>query len=109
VDRFTRSVAAELRSRLEPGTVLARTVNGQPGLWVGFNIDKDRSGCRPTPPAWSADPGHLVRVGGHRPCGHPCRLDRHRAAHQPAAAPAVSFAASRIREGEFDSCSTRTR
>ena len=41
VDRFTRSVGADLRARLEPGTVIARTVNGQPGLWVGFTIEKD--------------------------------------------------------------------
>jgi two-component system osmolarity sensor histidine kinase EnvZ len=42
VDAFTRRIAAELRVRLGDGTVVARTVNGQDALWVGFTIDDDR-------------------------------------------------------------------
>ena len=42
VDAFTRRIAAELRVRLGEGTVVARTVNGQEALWVGFTIDDDR-------------------------------------------------------------------
>jgi len=42
VDAFTRRIAAELRVRLGEGTVVARTVNGQDALWVGFTIDQDR-------------------------------------------------------------------
>jgi len=42
VDAFTRRIAAELRVRLGEGTVVARTVNGQDALWVGFTIDDDR-------------------------------------------------------------------
>ena len=42
VDRFTRRVAQELRSVLGPDTVVAHSVNGQIGLWVGFSIDRDR-------------------------------------------------------------------
>ncbi|WP_375136909.1 sensor histidine kinase [Sphaerotilus hippei] len=41
VDRFTRTVGAELRSRLGPQTVVASSVNGMPGLWVGFLIETD--------------------------------------------------------------------
>ncbi len=41
VDRFTRRVGAELRARLEPQTIIARSVNSNPGLWVGFSIEKD--------------------------------------------------------------------
>ena len=41
VDAFTRRVDGELRSRLGPGTIVARSVNGQEGLWVGFTIDDD--------------------------------------------------------------------
>ncbi|MBX3638329.1 MAG: HAMP domain-containing protein, partial [Rubrivivax sp.] len=42
VDRFTRRVGEELRSALGPDAVVARSVNGQEGLWVGFTIDRDR-------------------------------------------------------------------
>jgi two-component system osmolarity sensor histidine kinase EnvZ len=38
VDRFSRRVGAELRQVLGPDTLVARSVNGQPGLWVGFGI-----------------------------------------------------------------------
>jgi two-component system osmolarity sensor histidine kinase EnvZ len=40
-DTFTRSVSVELRTRLGPGAIVASSVNGQPGLWVGFTIDDD--------------------------------------------------------------------
>jgi two-component system osmolarity sensor histidine kinase EnvZ len=42
VDRFTRRVSQELRAALGPDAVVASSVNGQPGLWVGFSIDKDQ-------------------------------------------------------------------
>jgi two-component system osmolarity sensor histidine kinase EnvZ len=42
VDRFTRRVSAELRAALGPDAMVARSVNGQGGLWVGFSIDRDR-------------------------------------------------------------------
>ena len=42
IDRFTRRVAEELRSALGPDAVVSRSVNAQPGLWVGFSIDRDR-------------------------------------------------------------------
>jgi two-component system osmolarity sensor histidine kinase EnvZ len=41
VDRFTRRVGEELRAALGPGAMVARSVNGQGGLWVGFSIDRD--------------------------------------------------------------------
>ena len=41
VDRFSRAVGQELRSRLGPQTVVASTMNGVPGLWVGFTIEPD--------------------------------------------------------------------
>jgi two-component system osmolarity sensor histidine kinase EnvZ len=40
-DAFTRRVGSELRSRVGPDAIAARSVNGRPGLWVGFAIDKD--------------------------------------------------------------------
>ncbi len=42
VDRFTRMVSDELRSALGGDAVVARSVNGTPGMWVGFSIDRDR-------------------------------------------------------------------
>jgi two-component system, OmpR family, osmolarity sensor histidine kinase EnvZ len=42
VDRFTRTIGAQLRSRLGPQTVVASTVNGNSGLWVGFLIETDQ-------------------------------------------------------------------
>ncbi len=41
-DRYTRRVAEELRAALGKDAVVARSVNGAPGLWVGFSIDRDR-------------------------------------------------------------------
>ena len=40
-DRFSRAIADSLRSRLGPGTLVARSVNGVDALWVGFSIEKD--------------------------------------------------------------------
>jgi two-component system osmolarity sensor histidine kinase EnvZ len=42
IDAFTRRIAAEVRTRLGANTIVARTVNQQPALWVGFTIDDDR-------------------------------------------------------------------
>ena len=42
VDRFTRMVSDELRSALGSDAVVARSVNGTPVMWVGFSIDRDR-------------------------------------------------------------------
>ena len=41
-DRFSQNVTAELASRLGADAVVARSVNGKPGMWVGFSIDQDR-------------------------------------------------------------------
>lgn len=40
-DALSRRVAVDLAERLGRGTVVASMVNGQPGLWVGFVIDGD--------------------------------------------------------------------
>ena len=42
VDRFTQRVSSELRASLGPDAIVARSVNGKPGVWVGFSIDRDR-------------------------------------------------------------------
>jgi two-component system, OmpR family, osmolarity sensor histidine kinase EnvZ len=102
-DRFSRRVAGELRSRLGPDTMVARRVNMQPGLWVGFAIEKDNwwmqaeeGRVQPlTGPTWFVWVGIalLATVLGSVAIA--------RLINQPLRE--LSFAASRIREGEFDS------
>ncbi|MBT9486878.1 MAG: HAMP domain-containing protein [Rubrivivax sp.] len=103
VDRFSERVAQELRSSLGPGTVIARSVNGQPGLWVGFTIDKDAYWLRAESEQVSPMAGNtwmvwisiallataLGSVGIARLINRPLKQ--------------LSFAASRIREGDLDS------
>ncbi|MES2957790.1 MAG: HAMP domain-containing protein, partial [Pseudomonadota bacterium] len=103
IDRFTRRVGAELRSRLEADTVVARAVNGQPGLWVGFNIERepywlqaDATRVVPlTPGTW------FVWVGIALLATLVGSVSIARLINKPLRE--LSFAASRIREGEFDS------
>jgi two-component system, OmpR family, osmolarity sensor histidine kinase EnvZ len=103
IDRFTRRVSQELRSALGPDAVVARSVNGQPGLWVGFSIDSDhywmQADTAPASPlsggtwfAWIGIAALASLVGAiaiasliNRPLKQ------------------LSFAASRIREGDLDS------
>lgn len=40
-DVLGQRISLELSSRLGPGTVVANSVNQEPGLWVGFTIDGD--------------------------------------------------------------------
>jgi two-component system osmolarity sensor histidine kinase EnvZ len=102
-DRFTRVVANELRNRLGEGTLVARTVNGVPALWVGFNIERDpywmqtdATRLQPLTPGtwfvWVAIALSATIIGS---------VAIARAINRPLQD--LSFAASRIREGEFDS------
>ena len=102
-DRFTRKVGGELRSRLGADTIVAGAVNGVPGLWVGFTIETDpwwlqaeTARIHPlTGSAWFIWIGIalLATVLGSvliaRLINRPLRD--------------LSFAASRIRGGEYDS------
>ena len=103
VDRFTIAIGQGLRSQLGPDTLVASSVNGVPGLWVGFSIETD--------PYWlQADKASvspiaistlslwvgialLATIFGSAMIA--------RLINQPLRD--LSFAASRIREGEFDS------
>ncbi len=103
VDRFSKAIAAELRAQLGPDTVVASSVNKQQGLWVGFTIDKD--------PYWlQADPTRVaaitwstwfIWVGIAVLASIFGSALIARAINRPLQE--LSFAASRIREGEFDS------
>ena len=102
-DSFSRAIVESLQSQLGPDTLVASSVNDVPGLWVGFTIERD--------PYWlQADPSRLqaLRDGTWivwiaiaiaatllgsaavaRLINRPLRD--------------LSFAASRIREGEYES------
>ncbi len=95
-------VARELISRLGPGTMVVASVNGEAGLWVGFTIGEDSY--------WLLmDPNRFARVGGRT-----WLIWLITAAALSLAGAALiarlinrplkqlSFAASRVRDGDFD-------
>jgi two-component system osmolarity sensor histidine kinase EnvZ len=102
-DRFSQNVTDQLMSRLGADAVVARSVNGKPGMWVGFSIDNDRYWLQSEPAhagpltgsTWTVWVGIalLAMVVGSvvivRLINRPLRE--------------LSFAASRIREGDLDS------
>lgn len=101
-DSVTRQVAAELTQRLGPATVVARSVNDEPGLWIGFQIDgddywllTDQDRFNPvggtTWLVWLAVAAVLSLAGAALMAGLINRPLKE-----------LSFAASRVREGDFD-------
>ncbi len=102
-DRSSRAISNDLRQRLGADTIVASTVNGAPGLWIGFTIEKDpywlqADAATPGPMAWSTltlwvSIALLATMAGSAAIA--------RLINQPLKE--LSFAASRIREGEFDS------
>src|SRR5580765_7892407 len=103
VDRVSRAIGQELRTQLGPDTLVSSAVNGVPGLWVGFSIEKDpywllAEPTREGPMSWNTitlwvSIALLATVLGSATIA--------RLINQPLKE--LSFAASRIREGEFDS------
>ena len=103
IDRFSQNVTDQLMSRLGPDAVVARSVNGKPGMWVGFSIEEDRYWLQSdtahagplTSGTWFVWMGIalLATLVGSvviaRLINRPLRD--------------LSFAASRIREGDLDS------
>ena len=103
VDRFTRAVARELRSTLGADAVVARNVNGMPGLWIGFMMDRDpywlitrqaqgSSLSIGTLASWTGIALLATLLGSAAVASLINRPLRE-----------LSFAASRIREGDLDS------
>ena len=103
IDRFSKAITQEVREILGPDTIVAGTVNGASGLWVGFAIDKDYYWLLADPSrlgpisfstllVW----GGIALVATMLGSAAIARL-----INQPLKE--LSFAASRIREGEFDS------
>ncbi len=101
-DALDERISAELTSLLGPGTLVARSVNGKPGLWVGFDINgdpnwlhMDRERFNPaggkTWLIWLLTTGALSMAGAAliaRLINRPLKQ--------------LSFATSRVREGDFD-------
>jgi two-component system osmolarity sensor histidine kinase EnvZ len=102
-DRFSRTLVGALQSRLGPDTLVASSVNGKPGLWIGFTIERD--------PYWlQADPTRLqpltsgtwlVWVGIALASTLLGSAAVARLINQPLRD--LSFVANRIRDGEYDS------
>lgn len=100
-DALTRDMAAELRKRLGASTVVASSVNSQPGLWIGFEIDGDdywlltdlgryNVAAGTTWMIWLVVAAVLSLVGAALIAGLINRPLKD-----------LSFAASRVREGDF--------
>jgi two-component system, OmpR family, osmolarity sensor histidine kinase EnvZ len=101
-DEFVERIAGELKTRLGSGTVIASKVNGQTGLWVGFAIDGDSYWLLTDPSRvgpsrnttwviWLAIAAALSLTGAAfiaRLINRPLKQ--------------LSFAASRMRDGDFD-------
>jgi two-component system osmolarity sensor histidine kinase EnvZ len=102
-DRFTRRIAEELRSRLGPTTVVASSVNGRPGLWIDFAIETDRYWLQADPQRLQPVTGKtwFVWVGIALLATVIGSATVARLINQPLRQ--LSFAASRIREGEYES------
>ena len=103
VDRFQRVIERELRDQLGPDTIVASSMNGTPGLWVGFSIARDSFWLKVDPTRvgpmststivlWVSI-ALLATVLGSAGIA--------RLINRPLKD--LSFAASRIREGEYDS------
>ena len=103
IDRFTRRVSRELRGALGPDAVVARSVNGRPGLWVGFSIGDDDYWLQ-AEPARSGPLGSntwFVWIGIALLATLVGSVVIARLINRPLKQ--LSFAASRIREGDLDS------
>ncbi len=101
-DDLGERITRELKTRLGAGTVVARSVNGEKGLWVGFAIDGDAYWLLTDPSKvgpsrnstwviWLVTAGALSLAGAAviaRLINRPLKQ--------------LSFAASRMRDGDFD-------
>ncbi|HZY18171.1 MAG TPA: ATP-binding protein [Ramlibacter sp.] len=95
-------IADELVGRLGPGTVLASTVNGEKGFWVGFKIDADAYWLLMDRNRFTQVGGKtwliwLITAAGLSLAGAALIA---RLINRPLKQ--LSFAASRVRDGDFD-------
>ena len=95
-------IASQLVEHLGPGTELAASVNDQPGLWVGFRIDEDAYWLRLDRERYAQVGGRtwliwLVTAAALSLAGAALIA---RLINRPLKQ--LSFAASRVRDGDFD-------
>ena len=102
-DRNSRVVERELIETLGPDTVVASAMNGTPGLWVGFSIGRDPYWLKidPTRVGPMATSTILLWVSIALIATALGSAAIARLINQPLRD--LSFAATRIREGEYDS------
>ena len=102
-DRFTRRVSAELRASLGADAMVASSVNGRAGLWVGFAIERDRFWLHVAEPqvGMLSGPTWFVWIGIAVLATLVGSAGVARLINRPLKD--LSFAASRIREGDLDS------
>jgi len=100
---FAEVISQELHSRMGEDTVIAGSVNGVKGLWVGFQIEQDRYWLQADPTRVQPMTGKtwFIWVGIAFIATILGSAAIARLINQPLKE--LSFAASRIREGEYDS------
>jgi len=101
-DPLGRRISQELTSRLGPGTELANSVNQEEGLWVGFTMDGDKYWMRTNRDRFNHAAGKtwivwLITAAALSLAGAALIA---RLINQPLKE--LSFAASRVREGDFE-------
>jgi two-component system, OmpR family, osmolarity sensor histidine kinase EnvZ len=101
-DTQSNRVASELANRLGKGTLVARKVNGESGLWVGFTIESDAYWLLTDPSRITFATGRtwliwLVTAAALSLTGAALIA---RLINRPLKQ--LSFAASRVRDGDFD-------
>ena len=104
-DALGQRIALELQSKLGPGTVVANSVNREEGLWVGFTIDEDRYWMLTDRARFNRTTGRtwliwLMTAGALSLAGAALIA---RLINRPLKQ--LSFAASRVREGDFEASS----
>lgn len=101
-DALGQRIALELSTKLGPGTELANSVNQEDGLWVGFTIDGDNYWMRTNRDRFSRPAGRtwiiwLITAAALSLAGAAVIA---RLINRPLKQ--LSFAASRVREGDFN-------
>ena len=101
-DAVSRQVALELTTRLGPGTVIASSVNGQAGLWIGFVIAGDDYWLQTDQNRFHPAGGKtwLIWLGVATALSLTGAAMIARLINRPLKE--LSFAASRMREGNFE-------
>ncbi|MBX3609767.1 MAG: HAMP domain-containing protein [Hydrogenophaga sp.] len=102
VDALSRNVSDQLKNRLGPDTVVAREVNAQGGLWIGFTIDGDQYWLLTDPSRVGPVAGitWLIWLGTAALLSLTGAALIARLINRPLKK--LSFAASRVREGDFN-------